>query len=88
MRVMSAPDQVSSRRAAVLAVKGITGGTADEFARLYEQAKRLGRSTSFTAAEVAARQLNLGRPAFSPAGVDGGREGAAEAGVAAADELP
>jgi TP901 family phage tail tape measure protein len=47
------------------AVQAVTGATGDQFERLYEKAKELGRTTSFTAAEVAAGMLNLARAGFS-----------------------
>lgn len=49
------------------AVQAVTGATGESFKRLYEQAKELGRTTSFTAAEVGAGMLNLARAGFSPA---------------------
>jgi len=49
------------------AVKAVTDATAEAFAQLTEQAKELGRTTSFTAAQVAAAMLSLGRAGFIPA---------------------
>ena len=51
-------------------VQAVTGATADEFQRLYEQAKLLGRTTSFTAGQVGGGQLNLARAGFSPAEIE------------------
>jgi TP901 family phage tail tape measure protein len=47
-------------------VKAVTGATADQFAMLTEEAKRLGRETSFTASEVAGGMVELGRAGFEP----------------------
>jgi TP901 family phage tail tape measure protein len=52
------------------AVQAVTGATGDEFQRLYDQAKELGRTTSYTAAEVGAGQLNLARAGFDPAEIE------------------
>ncbi|MBI1375801.1 MAG: phage tail tape measure protein, partial [Phycisphaera sp.] len=43
----------------MLTVKAVTGATEDEFARLTDQAKLLGRTTSFTAAQVAGAMTEL-----------------------------
>jgi len=53
------------------AVQAVTGATADEFGRLYDQAKKLGRTTSFTAGEVGAGQLSLARAGLDPEDVIG-----------------
>lgn len=45
----------------------VTGATASEFAALTEQAKKLGRETSFTASQVAEGMTSLGRMGFNPA---------------------
>jgi len=52
------------------AVQAVTGAVGDEFDRLYDQAKRLGRTTSFTAAQVAGGMLSLGRAGFNPAEIE------------------
>lgn len=52
------------------AVQAVTGATGDEFQRLYDQAKKLGRTTSFTAGEVGAGQLSLARAGFDPAEIE------------------
>lgn len=44
----------------------VTGATGKQFEALTEQAKRLGRETSFTAAQVAEGMTSLGRMGFSP----------------------
>ena len=51
-------------------VKAVTNATDAEFARLAETARELGRSTSFTASEVAGAQVALGRAGFKPAEID------------------
>ena len=52
------------------AVQAVTGATGAEFQKLYEKAKMLGRTTSFTTAEVAAGMLNLARAGFSTDEID------------------
>ena len=47
-------------------VRAVTGATADVMDDLTEQAKRLGRETSFTASEVASGMLALGRMGLTP----------------------
>lgn len=47
-------------------VRAVSGATADEFAALEEKAKELGRTTSFTASQVAGAQAELGRAGFDP----------------------
>ena len=44
----------------------VSGATGEQFAAMTEQAKKLGRETSFTAAQVAAGMTALGRMGFSP----------------------
>lgn len=55
---------------AILQVKAVTGASADEFAKLREKALELGRTTSFTAGEVAALMTELGRAGFKPDEID------------------
>lgn len=50
----------------MLTVKAVTSATADDFARLTQQAKELGRTTSFTARQVGEMQVVLGRGGFNP----------------------
>ena len=52
------------------AVQAVIGATGDEFDRLNEKAKLLGRTTSFTAAQVASAMLELGRAGFSSDEID------------------
>lgn len=47
-------------------VKGVTGATGKQFEALTEQAKKLGRETSFTAQQVAEGMAGLGRMGFKP----------------------
>lgn len=54
----------------MLAVQAVSRATREEFGRLYDQAKQLGASTSFTAGEVASGQLNLARQGFNPAEIE------------------
>jgi TP901 family phage tail tape measure protein len=54
----------------MLAVQAVTRATGQEFDRLYEQAKKLGATTSFTAGQVAGGQLSLARQGFSPAEIE------------------
>jgi len=69
-------------------VKAVTGATADEFERLYEIAKRLGRTTSFKAVEVAGGQRELGRAGFKPAEIEASIEGVLNLARATGTELP
>ncbi len=52
------------------AVQAVSGATGREFERLTEQAKELGRTTSYTAAEVGSAMLNLARAGFKPAEIE------------------
>ena len=47
-------------------VKAVTGSTQKQFAALTDQAKLLGRTTSFTATQVAEGMTSLGRAGFKP----------------------
>lgn len=51
--------------ASMAKVKAVTGSTNKEFASLEETAKRLGRTTVFTASEVAGLMLEYGKLGFS-----------------------
>ncbi|MGV3483371.1 MAG: phage tail tape measure protein, partial [Planctomycetaceae bacterium] len=51
---------------AMLAVKGVTQATADEFVKLRDKAKQLGATTSYSASEVASLMTELGRAGFKP----------------------
>ena len=54
----------------MLTVKAVTGATGDQFDLLNEKAKELGRSTSFTAAQVAGAMVSLGRAGFASDEID------------------
>ncbi len=51
-------------------VKAVTQATADQFQRLYDLGKKLGRTTSFTAGQVGGGMVSLGRAGFSPAEIE------------------
>ena len=51
-------------------VKAVTQATDDEFARLRATAQELGRTTSFTSAQVAGLMTELGRAGFNPDQID------------------
>ncbi|MGL6193664.1 MAG: phage tail tape measure protein, partial [Thermoguttaceae bacterium] len=55
---------------AMRAVKAVTGAVGKEFDMLTEKAKYLGRTTSFTAIQVAGAMLELGRAGFAPKEID------------------
>lgn len=55
---------------AMRTVKAVTGASATDFAKLTETAKLLGRTTSFTASQVAELMTELGRAGFDPSQVD------------------
>ncbi len=52
------------------AVKAAVSATGDEFDMLTAKAKRLGRTTSFSAVQVAESMLELARAGFSPTMID------------------
>jgi len=52
------------------AVQAVTGATGEQFDRLNAKAKLLGRTTSYTAAQVAAAMLELGRAGFDPSEIE------------------
>ena len=54
----------------MVSVKAVVGATADQYDMLVEKAKLLGRTTSFTAEQVAAGMLELGRAGFDPTEID------------------
>jgi TP901 family phage tail tape measure protein len=51
---------------AIRQVKAVTGATGADFEMLRNKAKELGRTTSFTASEVAGLMIELGRAGFKP----------------------
>jgi len=50
--------------------KAVSGATGAEFQSLTDQAKELGRTTSFTASQVASGMAQLGRAGFAPGEID------------------
>lgn len=69
------------------AVQAVTGATGEAFDKLYEKGKELGRTTSFTAAEVAAGMLNLARAGFSTDEIDAAIQGMLDLARATGTEL-
>lgn len=69
-------------------VRAVTGATETQFARLTEQAKELGRTTSYTASEVAGAQIELGRAGFDPTEIESATPGILNLARATATELP
>jgi len=69
------------------AVQAVIGATGKEFDRLTEKAKMLGRTTSFSAAQVAAGMLELGRAGFSPKQIDAAIAGVLDLARATGTEL-
>lgn len=51
-------------------VKAVTAGTEEEFQKLNQTAKELGRTTVFTATQVSEGMVNLGRAGFSRKEID------------------
>ena len=51
-------------------VQAVTGSTGEAFDALTEKAKVLGRTTSYTASQVAGAMVELGRAGFSPDEID------------------
>lgn len=52
-------------------VKAVSGATGDEFARLEQNAKMLGRTTIFTASEVSGLQLEFAKLGFTATEIEG-----------------
>jgi len=69
-------------------VQAVIGATGEEFDRLTEKAKMLGRTTSFSAAQVAAGMLELGRAGFSPKQIDAAIASVLDLARATGTELP
>ena len=65
----SAFDTFSQFENSMTKVMTVTNATADEFKMLTDEAKRLGATTQFTAAQVADLQLVLGRKGFDPTAI-------------------
>lgn len=69
-------------------VAAVTSSTEEEFARLTEQAKELGRTTSFTATAVGQLQAEYGRAGFSPDEIINATEATLHLARATKTELP
>lgn len=69
-------------------VKAVTGATGKDFAALTEEAKRLGRTTSFTASQVADSMVELGRAGFKPDEILNSTEAILALSRASATDLP
>lgn len=70
------------------AVQAVTGSTGIEFDKLTEKAKFLGRTTSFTAQEVASGMLELGRAGFKSDEIDAGTASVMNLARATQTEIP
>jgi TP901 family phage tail tape measure protein len=69
--LLAAPFAIAGRTYAkfsdeMATVRAVTGATADDFKALTERAKELGRTTSYTASQVAGGMKELGRAGFKP----------------------
>ena len=69
-------------------VRAVTGATEQQFESLREEAKRLGRTTSFTAGQVADAMTELGRAGFDPQAILDSTESVLALARATATELP
>jgi TP901 family phage tail tape measure protein len=70
------------------AVKASVQGTEADFESLTAKARELGRSTSYTAQEVAAAILEMGRQGFSPKQIDASVQGMLDLARATGTDLP
>ena len=68
-------------------VKAVSGANADEFKRLSDAAQELGRSTFFTASEVANLQLNLSKLGFSVVEIEQATQGVINLSIATGSDL-
>ena len=69
-------------------VQAVTQATGKQFEALTEQAKELGRTTSFTAAQVAEGMTELGRAGFSASEIQSSISGVMNLARATATEVP
>lgn len=69
-------------------VRALTQASAGEFEMLSAKAKELGRTTSFTASQVAAAMVELGRAGFKSKAIDDSIEGVLSLARATDTELP
>lgn len=70
------------------AVQAVTGATEQQFQSLREEAKRLGRTTSFTAGQVAEAMTEMGRAGFAPDEILSSTEAVLALARATSTELP
>jgi len=70
------------------AVRAVTSATEAQFQSLREEAKRLGRTTSFTAGQVAEAMTELGRAGFKPEAILSSTEAVLALARATSTELP
>ena len=68
-------------------VKAVSGATEDEFKRLSDSAQELGRSTFFTASEVANLQLNLSKLGFTVTEIESATEATINLSIATGSDL-
>ena len=71
MPIISAMKSFAAFDDQIRMVRAVTGAAADSMAELTEQAKQLGRETSFTASQVASGMLSLGRMGLSTKEIQG-----------------
>lgn len=69
-------------------VRAVTGATAEQFAALTDEAKRLGRTTSFSASQVAEAMGELGRAGFDTKAIIDSTESVLALAAATGSELP
>jgi TP901 family phage tail tape measure protein len=69
-------------------VRAVTGATEQQFESLRDEAKRLGRTTSFTAGQVADAMTELGRAGFDPQAILDSTESVLALARATATDLP
>ncbi len=91
--LMAAPFAIATRVFAgfddrMRAVKAVTGATEKQFQSLRDEAKRLGRTTSFAAGQVAEAMTELGRAGFSPDAILSSTEAVLALSRATSTELP
>jgi len=71
----------------MMKVNVVTGATTSEFNSLTKEAKRLGRTTRFTASEFSKLQLILGRKGFDPTEIIAMEEAIAKLALATGEDL-
>ncbi len=69
-------------------VMAVTGASGEQFDMLNEKAKELGRTMSFTASQVAATMVELGRAGFNPQQINDSIEAVMNLARATGTELP